>query len=393
MLGGGDLRRAIEAEAGGDYLEAARAYAAAGERHKVAEMHLLASERAPGADGKLDALREASRWADGDDEPSRRVRRRVAAALLAWVKARGLVTEGDREVVREAAALFVSAGDAAGAGTCHELLGAAEAAAAAYQSAGEVDRLEQLLDGEADRRRRAVAVREALEEHRFRLRGGDPASALAALDGALAAAEPRERAELSRARDELCARRLPPGRLVLLRAGAPALVIARAAPSIVIGRDADATLTLRDGGVSRRHVELRYEAGWRVTDLGSKNGTTLAGARLAGTLSLPPAGELSVGELCTIGFRQEGTTLELEIVRGMDRGLQLTAAPGTARIAEAGAPLVTVSFGRDGRARISTAGRPLFLNGSSIGGALEPLVGDVLEILREGAPVRWEVGA
>jgi hypothetical protein len=182
---------------------------------------------------------------------------------------------------------------------------------------------------------------------------------------------------------------------VLLRAGAPALVIARAAPSIVLGRDADATLPLRDGGVSRHHVELRWEAGWRVADLGSKNGTTLAGARLAGALPLPPAGELGIGELCTIAFRQDGAALELEIVRGMDRGLRLASAAGAIRVADAAgaAALVTVSFDRDGRARVASLGRPLFLNGSSVSGALEPLVGDVIEVLRDGASVRWEVGA
>jgi hypothetical protein len=384
ILGGADLRRAREAEAGGDYLEAARAYAAAGERPKVAEMHLLASERTLSVDGKLEALREAARWADDEEEVSRRVRRRVAAAMLGWVRARGIITDGDREIVGEAAALFVSAGDAAGAGSCHELLGAAEAAAAAYQSAGEVDRLESLLDGEADRRRRAVALRDALEDQRFRLRKGDPGGALASLDAAIAAADAKERPELERARRELVARRLPPGRLCLV--GEPTVLVAP--PPLIIGRSADAALTLRDSGVSRHHLELRNDTGWQVVDLGAKNGTTLEGEVVLGTRPLPERGTIGVGELCALAFSIASGVLSIEIARGLDRGKRLISSSGTVRVAAGGRPLVEVRFA-DRRARLGPCSYALFVNGSSVTAEIEPLIGDVLEV----GTVRWQVSA
>ncbi|HVV84293.1 MAG TPA: FHA domain-containing protein [Kofleriaceae bacterium] len=52
----------------------------------------------------------------------------------------------------------------------------------------------------------------------------------------------------------------------------------------VIGRDADNEVAVSQASVSRRHAELRFDAAratWTVTDLGSRNGTFVEGARLA----------------------------------------------------------------------------------------------------------------
>src|SRR5262252_4693975 len=79
-----DFRRAVAAEAAGDYAEAARAYALAGERVKVAEMHLLRAERAPSPAAKLHELKAAIRWADADNADGQNARRRIARALFNW---------------------------------------------------------------------------------------------------------------------------------------------------------------------------------------------------------------------------------------------------------------------------------------------------------------------
>ena len=55
-------------------------------------------------------------------------------------------------------------------------------------------------------------------------------------------------------------------------------------PGIVIGRGTDADLRINDPGISRRHTELRVQAGERGTtvtavDLGSTNGTLVNGSR------------------------------------------------------------------------------------------------------------------
>jgi pSer/pThr/pTyr-binding forkhead associated (FHA) protein len=50
---------------------------------------------------------------------------------------------------------------------------------------------------------------------------------------------------------------------------------------LVVGRGTDADLRINDPGVSRRHAELRLEAGDVVVeDLGSTNGTLVDGERV-----------------------------------------------------------------------------------------------------------------
>lgn len=75
---------------------------------------------------------------------------------------------------------------------------------------------------------------------------------------------------------------------------------ARALPSsggFTIGRDSDVEVALSaDGLVSRRHAVVSAEpSGWRVTDLGSLNGTYLNGVRLEGSAPLVPGDVVRVG--------------------------------------------------------------------------------------------------
>jgi hypothetical protein len=66
---------------------------------------------------------------------------------------------------------------------------------------------------------------------------------------------------------------------------------------LVMGR-VDAALSIPSPAVSRVHLVIRRRAGEiEVADLGSRNGTFLAGARLEAPLPLPPSGaiELSLG--------------------------------------------------------------------------------------------------
>ena len=62
-----------------------------------------------------------------------------------------------------------------------------------------------------------------------------------------------------------------------------------------IGRDAGNQISPQGAGLSRMHAELRQtEAGWRVVDLDSRNGTYVAGARVREAL-LPDRAELRFG--------------------------------------------------------------------------------------------------
>ena len=66
-------------------------------------------------------------------------------------------------------------------------------------------------------------------------------------------------------------------------------------PVTVIGRGSEADIVLDDPGVSRRHVEVRLEAGSAVVrDLGSTNGTFVDGERVS-TASLRDGSTVTVG--------------------------------------------------------------------------------------------------
>jgi len=64
----------------------------------------------------------------------------------------------------------------------------------------------------------------------------------------------------------------------------------------VIGRGDDVDLHLDFASVSRRHALLAYvDGGWKIADLGSRNGTWLNGWRLPGAAPLLPGDELDIG--------------------------------------------------------------------------------------------------
>lgn len=63
----------------------------------------------------------------------------------------------------------------------------------------------------------------------------------------------------------------------------------------VIGRGSEADITVDDGGISRRHIEVLWDGErGQVTDLGSTNGSKLNGQKLS-TALLPPDSVIEIG--------------------------------------------------------------------------------------------------
>ena len=392
-----DFRRAVAAEAAGDYAEAARAYALAGERVKVAEMHLLRAERAPSPAAKLHELRAAVRWADADDPDGRNARRRIARALFNWARASAVVGDPEKQVVRDAAQLFVDIGDFAAAGECLEFVGDEFAAAEAYQKGGDVDRLENVLAREEHRRKRDTRIHDAFEEYKLALAGGERDRALEAIrlcaeaplpTGKDAAEQMRERASYQRLREELELKLIADGSVVI-RAGAVGHTRERryvGSFPLVMGRDAACQLALRDAGISRQHAHIAAldDGSFALADRDSKNGTTLAGVRIAAELPLVGEGDIGLGELCVIHFSQSGGTLTLEVTRGLDRGLRVVAGRGELDVEGVGELMFI-----DGRPRLSpVGGRLLYLNGVHVSAGIQLVRGDVVELGEQ----RLEIG-
>ncbi|HEX9105374.1 MAG TPA: FHA domain-containing protein [Polyangia bacterium] len=392
-----DFRRAVAAEAAGDYAEAARAYALAGERVKVAEMHLLRAERAPSPAAKLHELRAAIRWTEPDDPEGRNARRRIARALFNWARASAVVGDPEKQVVRDAAQLFVDIGEFAAAGECLEFVGDEFAAAEAYQKGGDVERLESVLAREEHRRKRDTRIHDAFEEYKLALAGGERDRALEAVrlcaesplpTGKDAAEQMRERASYQRLREELEGKLIADGSVVI-RAGAVGHTRERryvGAFPLVLGRDAACQLALRDAGISRQHAQIvaHDDGSFALCDRDSKNGTTLAGVRVAGVLPLVGEGEIGLGELCVIHYAQAGDTLTLEVTRGLDRGARVVAGRGALDVEGVGELMFI-----DGRPRLSpVGGRLLYLNGVHVSAGIQLVRGDLVELGEQ----RLEVG-
>ena len=64
----------------------------------------------------------------------------------------------------------------------------------------------------------------------------------------------------------------------------------------LVGRSTEA-LDLTDPTISRRHAELTPDAGvWRIRDLGSRHGTFVNGARIAGAVAISPGDRIRCGD-------------------------------------------------------------------------------------------------
>jgi hypothetical protein len=77
--------------------------------------------------------------------------------------------------------------------------------------------------------------------------------------------------------------------------------LSRALPgtgSVLVGRDAGADVPLGDPSVSRTHAAvLRWEHGWTLLDLGSRNGTTLNGRAVTDGTPLRPGDVVRCGDV------------------------------------------------------------------------------------------------
>jgi tetratricopeptide (TPR) repeat protein len=370
----GDFRRAVAAEAAGEYAEAARHYALAGDRDKVSVMHLLRAGRATTQADEVDCLRDALRWADAGTPTRRRVARALGLALLKQVKQSG--GERERAVVQEAAEHLLAAEDYAAAGDAWGLVGDDAQAARAYEQGGLVDQMEEALHREASKRGAARELKSAFKDYELHFKGGDREAAIAALRRAVDAAETK--AEYQRLLDELLARRLATG-VVSLRGKGPLLHVC-AVPTVTIGRSPDCTLPLRAASVSRTHAVIAAP-GYTLRDGGSRAGTLIGGLPLAGEVPLVETGRFALGEDCEIAWKA-GDTLELQVVKGLDRGLMLIHAAEGQRVSLAPrlGLAVAVWFHGGRPYAAAEAGGSLHLNGEAARGAVQLLRQDVLRL-------------
>ncbi|WP_406334321.1 FHA domain-containing protein [Streptomyces sp. NBC_00203] len=131
--------------------------------------------------------------------------------------------------------------------------------------------------------------------------------------------------------------------------GDPALLVPLTGPVTTLGRDADNDVVLSDGSVSRRHARIvRTEAGFRIEDLDSFNGTAVGGVDLhGGSAHLADGAHLSVGDVRLVFEQPRDARVGS---RTMVVGTQLTQLPTALQeeVPEATGPLTARPRRRSG---------------------------------------------
>ncbi len=365
-------RRARRAEGRGEYREAAALYAEADAPEEAANALLFAAARATDLESRIAAYQDALRWLPAVHPRRVEVEGRIGLAILDEAQRKGARNPEERARLADAAAHLERAERWSEAATAWELLERTEDLARCLQQAGDVERLEALLEHNTENARQERALRRLVSEHEMAMAVGARVEARDALQRAIAL-DPSDRA-LAEMLRSLEARFLPPGRLVLRIDGAEVAFVE--GTKVVLGRDAD--VTVRGTSVSRRHVELAFSReAVIVRDLGSRNGTLLRGLPIAGELRLHGESEIGLGDDATVRVELRDEALRLTVLSGLDRDRVAWVGPGPLR---ASALRATVRFDGGHATLLADAGARCTLAGQVVVAPIAVLRGDVLEI-------------
>ncbi|HTN90366.1 MAG TPA: FHA domain-containing protein, partial [Sorangium sp.] len=286
---GDSRRRAAEArELAGDLAGAVELYVEAGMPDDAARVLLLRADAERSVEKRIAFCATASRTAESPELKRAALGRK---ALLAFdlVRARG--ASAMRSEVLAVARDLEAAGELERAADAFALVGDTEAETRVLAAAGAIDRLEERLrasmTAERDQRELAAALRKIADLDRVAERREAIAVAEAWLGGGRDGERVAEALRAIRAR-------LLTGPLLTLDLGGAALCCALG-DEVTIGRG-EATLVVASRAVSRTHVRIRRgRSGIEVEDLGTRNGTTLAGARLTAALPVGRGVQLLLG--------------------------------------------------------------------------------------------------
>ncbi len=378
-----DRRAALRAEATGDFELAAERYALAGEASAVVRMHLARADRAKSRGLEISALRDAVYWARDDDDLLMTAKPALALALLAQCEAEGIATERDKERVREAAALFLDAERFGKAGDAYSLIGDTRAAVGAYRAGGLVAKLEHALSLEENERQRGRDERNDYADYELHMRGGERDQALLCIRECIEVAA--NRSDYRRKLDELETRLITSGKLRLRNRRGVTMALT-AASEISLGRDPMCDLSLRSGGISRRHANVtqsddRSDPVFSLSDAGSRNGTRLSGMPLAGSLPLIDTGLFQLGDNVDVNFDVKDGHLHLHVDSGLDSGATLWATREGHDVSLGPLGIRSLLQFRNGRPFLRHPGGKVELNGEVIAvGEVQLIHGDLLVV-------------
>jgi hypothetical protein len=343
-------RRARAAEGAGQWRKAAALWAEAGEPGLAADALLHLAERgAATLDERLDAWHDALRWiAEEDDSRRDDIERRMGLSVLQDARVRGAASAEEKRRLAQAAARLERLERPAEAAEAYAMLGRPEDQARCLEAAGDVDKLEALLETSSKKDAREERLRRLMGDYEMALSYGARLEARTALREAVRIApDERSVAELLR---RLEGRMPPPLRVRLSIDGKRVSFVGRL--PAVIGR-ADCDIVVRGTSVSRRHAKLALDKGiLSVEDLDSRNGTLIRGVPIAGKIELSGETEIGLGDDVPIRIGPAARSITIEVLGGFDRGehivvgegdLRIEGLPATVRFAEGWAVLAADS--------------------------------------------------
>ena len=374
-------RSAVSAEAAGDFLDAARWYALCGEKDKVVDMHLAQARVEATPDARIRELRIALGFAAAADGRRPMILRLLGNGLLERAREMGTATARGASCLREAAGILEEAESWQAAGDAHLELGDRTRAAAAYSRAGMVEHVEQVLGQQEQQHSEELQEDSSFADYQLLLQGGQRDEAAEALRSCIEVA--RVKGDYRRLLADLEQRMLRGGR-VELRVERQRMLLLGQFP-VVIGRDADCDFQVRGHSVSRQHARiLAGQQGPMLEDAHSRNGTLLGGIPLAGTVPVPPSGEIGLGGSASLMVELLDTaapTVRLQVTRGMDQDRVAVASAGVLPLAELldGAPALLISFSK-GRPMASVQGAGLLLGEARVSGQVQLIRGDALTV-------------
>ncbi len=378
---GSTSAQARKAELRGDLVEAIELWTRAGKPDCAARLMLLRGDSDPDPRSRLQQYMQAIATAPPASTVARDARKKRACFILAMA-GEAAVSAATRQDLAVAAKELEELGEAERAAEAYALLRDIEGEARALAQAGEVDRLEGLLSAEERRERQERALSRTYAEIESLTKTGLRREALSAAEQ-LAREAPQESAAREAA-NALRAQRLTAGISRVLVSGRPMNLLLD--KEVVIGRT-EGSLVVPSAALSRRHLALeRSGDGAIVRDLGSRNGTLLRGARLAGPLPVGSGLSLLLGGEVKLEVSPSSELAGGWAVRV--GGEDYIATFGAARLPFGG---WTLDRAADGWVElIAEGGQPVFRGEMAMATRMTLMRGDRLSLTR-GSPPSLEI--
>jgi FHA domain len=291
------LRLAKQAELRGELGKATELYAQAGSLSDCARVMLLRGHAELDPRMRLQLYTQAVSHAP-ENAPVRTEARKERARLVVGMIGQNPVTALEKREVGDAARELLELGEGTFAAEAFRNLGDLDGEARALEIAGDIEALESLLARRAatESKRRLVDV-VAQEAEDLKSRGARKKALMAAED--LLLDNPGNAALIAQVAD--LKRRRIQASLVSLMIRDQTMRVSFARP-LIVGRT-EGHLQIPSNTVSRSHLSVDCQDGdfW-VTDLQTRNGTTLRGLRISGPLAVGAGLELMLGGAIPIAF-------------------------------------------------------------------------------------------